>query len=89
VYYGEITNEENRHLPDLTPREWVVITPVIAMAIVMGVFPAFFLAPTAPAIDKLVQRVAQSEGRRIQAPAPAQVLPETTPPTSPEARLVR
>jgi NADH-quinone oxidoreductase subunit M len=89
VYYGEVTNEENRHLPDLTPREWVVITPVIAMAIFMGVFPTFFLAPTAPAIDKLVQRVAQSEGRRVAAPAPARVPAATTPITSPEARLVR
>jgi hypothetical protein len=67
----------------------VVITPVIAMAIVMGVFPTFFLAPTAPAIDKLVQRVAQSEGRRVEVPAPATVLPATTPAASPEARLVR
>ena len=89
VYYGEVTNEENRHLPDLTPREWVVITPVIAMAIFMGVFPTFFLAPTAPAIDKLVQRVGQSEGHRVHAPAPAPALPETTPTPSPEASLVR
>src|SRR5690606_28573529 len=28
VFYGEVTNEHNRALPDLTPREWVVITPV-------------------------------------------------------------
>jgi NADH-quinone oxidoreductase subunit M len=66
VYYGEVTNEENRHLPDLTPREWVVITPVVVMAIVMGLFPTLFLAPTAPAIDKLVQRVSQGQQLNVR-----------------------
>jgi NADH-quinone oxidoreductase subunit M len=88
VYYGEVTNEENRHLPDLTPREWVVITPVIAMAIIMGLFPTYFLAPTAPAVDKLVQRVAQSQGHRVAAPAPPPA-DEAPAATSPVARLVR
>jgi NADH-quinone oxidoreductase subunit M len=67
VYYGEVTNDENRHLPDLTPREWVVITPVVAMAIFMGLFPTFFLAPTAPAIDKLVERVVQTRQVNVDA----------------------
>jgi NADH:ubiquinone oxidoreductase subunit 4 (subunit M) len=66
VYYGELTNEENRHMPDLTPREWVVITPVLAMTIVMGLFPNIFLAPTAPAIDKLVQRVSQGQQMNVE-----------------------
>jgi NADH-quinone oxidoreductase subunit M len=69
VYYGEVTNEENRHLPDLTTREWVVITPVVVMAIVMGLFPTVFLAPTAPAIDKLVQRVSQGRQMHVERPA--------------------
>jgi NADH-quinone oxidoreductase subunit M len=39
VYYGEVTNEENRHLPDLSVREWAVIGPLCAMSILMGVAP--------------------------------------------------
>ena len=70
VYYGEVTNEENKHLPDLTPREWVVIAPVVAMAIVMGLFPTLFLAPTAPAIDKLV-------AARVAGPADERAAPST------------
>jgi NADH-quinone oxidoreductase subunit M len=66
VYYGEVTHEENKHLPDLSPREWVVIAPVVVMAIVMGLFPTLFLAPTAPAIDKLVQGVWQGQQMRAQ-----------------------
>ena len=67
MHDGEVTNDENRHLPDLTPREWVVITPVVAMAILMGLFPTFFLAPTAPAIDKLVERVVQTRQVNVDA----------------------
>jgi hypothetical protein len=44
----------------------VVIAPVVVMAIVMGLFPTLFLAPTAPAIDKLVQGVWQGQQMRAQ-----------------------
>src|SRR6185436_17553629 len=37
VNYGEITNEKNRTLPDLSPREWAILVPTVAMAIIMGV----------------------------------------------------
>jgi hypothetical protein len=46
-----------------------VIAPVVAMAIVMGLFPTLFLAPTAPAIDKLVQRVSQGQQLNVQRPS--------------------
>ena len=39
VNYGPVTNAKNRALPDLTPREWALVVPTIAMAIVMGVLP--------------------------------------------------
>src|SRR5690606_29915677 len=57
VNYGEVTNEKNRKLPDLTPREWLVIGPVVAMAIFMGVFPNVFLKPMAPALERVIERV--------------------------------
>ena len=33
VNYGEVTNDKNRTLPDLMPREWALMVPTIAMAI--------------------------------------------------------
>jgi NADH-quinone oxidoreductase subunit M len=57
VNYGEVTNEKNRRLPDLTVREWFVIGPVVAMAIFMGVFPNVFLKPMAPAVERVIERV--------------------------------
>jgi NADH-quinone oxidoreductase subunit M len=58
VYYGDVTNEKNRTLPDLSIREWLVIGPVVAMAIFMGLAPNVFLLPTAAAVDKVVERLA-------------------------------
>ena len=58
VYYGEVTNEKNRTLPDLSSREWLVIAPVVAMAIFMGLAPNVFLRPTAASVDKVVERLA-------------------------------
>ena len=40
------------------------------MAIVMGLFPTIFLAPTAPAIDKLVQRVSQGQQMNVRRAGP-------------------
>jgi NADH-quinone oxidoreductase subunit M len=73
VNYGPVTNEKNERLPDLTPREWVVIVPIIALAVVMGVFPNIFLRPIEPAVDRMLNQVHQSVPVRIQARAPRAV----------------
>jgi len=57
LFYGPVTNDHNKHLPDLSFREWAVIGPLAAMAIVMGVFPNVFLKPMGPAVDRIVERV--------------------------------
>jgi NADH-quinone oxidoreductase subunit M len=57
VNYGPITNDKNRGLRDLSVREWVVILPVCAMAIFMGVVPGVFLAPMEPAVRKVVEQI--------------------------------
>jgi NADH-quinone oxidoreductase subunit M len=59
VYYGEVTNEHNRHMPDLSFREWAIVGPLAAAAIVMGVVPNVFLKPMEPAVGRIVQRVGQ------------------------------
>jgi NADH-quinone oxidoreductase subunit M len=57
VNYGEVTNGKNRSLPDLLPREWALMVPTIAMAIVMGVVPNLFLRPMEPSVKKTIERV--------------------------------
>jgi NADH-quinone oxidoreductase subunit M len=62
LIFGPIVHEENRALADLTPREVVVIAPVIAMCVVMGLFPGPFLARIEPSVERvhatLMQRMA-------------------------------
>jgi NADH-quinone oxidoreductase subunit M len=57
VNYGPVTNEKNRDLPDLSPREWALMVPTVAMCLFMGVFPNVFLKPMEPSIDRLIERV--------------------------------
>ncbi len=57
VNYGPLTNPKNKGLRDLSPREWVVIAPIAAMCVVMGVFPGIFLRPMEPAVKKAVEYV--------------------------------
>jgi NADH-quinone oxidoreductase subunit M len=71
VNYGPITNEKNATLRDLTPREWALVVPTIAMAILMGVLPAIFLQPMEPAINKVIDRVNGSQPARVRADLPA------------------
>ena len=40
VNYGPVTNDKNQALADLTPREWALVGPIVALAILMGVLPA-------------------------------------------------
>ncbi len=91
VNYGEITNPKNRSLPDLTPREWALMVPTIAMTVVMGVFPNVFIRPMEPSVRRTIERVT---GRSFAA-VPSDRLPrlpirddrETAPRTSVLPRL--
>jgi NADH-quinone oxidoreductase subunit M len=57
VNYGEVTNEKNRNLPDLSAREWALMIPTIALAIFMGIAPGFFLRPIEPAVVRAIERI--------------------------------
>jgi NADH-quinone oxidoreductase subunit M len=74
VNYGPVTNPKNRALPDLSPREWALVVPTIAMAVLMGVVPSVFLRPMEPAVAQVIERVTGTQPARVRlntAPAPA------------------
>jgi NADH-quinone oxidoreductase subunit M len=68
VFFGTIRNEHNKHLPDLSVREGVVLAPMLALIVVMGLMPQPFLAPAKPAVDRLVQRFQAAEQRLGRGP---------------------
>jgi NADH-quinone oxidoreductase subunit M len=68
VNYGPLTNEKNARLVDLRTREWFVIVPIIAMAILMGILPNLFLKPIEPSVQRMLNQVRQgSAPARIEA----------------------
>jgi NADH-quinone oxidoreductase subunit M len=66
VNYGPVTHEENEHLPDLTARERWALWPAVAMTIVMGVAPMWFLKPMEPSVEHLVALVHRNQGQQVK-----------------------
>src|SRR6478735_4554718 len=66
VNYGPVS-EKNATLPDLKPREWAILVPVIAMTVIMGVFPNLFLQPMAPSIERMLAQMRRGTQIRVQA----------------------
>jgi NADH-quinone oxidoreductase subunit M len=78
VNYGTVTNPKNRALRDLSVREWFVIGPVCAVAILMGVAPGLFLRPMEPAVRRVVEHIRgnampMNAEKQSSGPAPARV----------------
>src|SRR5438874_2102372 len=71
VNYGPVTNEKNQALRDLTPREWAVLVPIIAIVILMGVVPNLFLRPIEPAVDRMLRQMHVTVPIRAQAIEPS------------------
>jgi NADH-quinone oxidoreductase subunit M len=67
VNYGTVTNEKNATLPDLRPREWFVMAPIVAAAVLMGVVPNLFLRSIEPSVERLINQFQQSAPARVQA----------------------
>jgi NADH-quinone oxidoreductase subunit M len=70
VFYGTVTNDHNKGLLDLSLREWVILGPLAAAAIGMGVFPNVFLKPMEPAVQRIVDRVQSREPMQVEAVIP-------------------
>jgi NADH-quinone oxidoreductase subunit M len=43
VFWGKITNEDNRHLVDLNARELATLVPLVVLCFVIGIYPKPFL----------------------------------------------
>jgi NADH-quinone oxidoreductase subunit M len=62
VIFGEVTHEENRRLRDLTPHEWAVLVPVVALIVWIGVYPAAFTGKTEATVEALIMQVEAKTG---------------------------
>jgi NADH-quinone oxidoreductase subunit M len=62
VIFGPLTNPENQKLKDLDRREILILAPVVALIIFMGVYPQPFLSRVKPSVDLTLKRVFAVQG---------------------------
>lgn len=57
VFHGEIAHEENRAIPDMRVREYAMLVPLIAMIVLIGVYPKPFLDRIEPSAQRIVNQL--------------------------------
>jgi len=57
VFFNELDREENRQVEDLSPRELTVLTPLLVLMIVLGLFPTPVLNRMEPSVERVLERV--------------------------------
>ena len=55
MFFGEVTNEENRNLPDVNKKELVALLPLVAITIWLGIYPKPVLEPINNSVESIVQ----------------------------------
>jgi len=81
VFFGPLTNPENRGLPDLNRREILYLAPIIALCFWIGLYPAPFFRVLEKPVDYVVAKVNADRSTAVAtAPAPASgaALPAST-----------
>jgi len=66
IFFNKLDNEDNRGVPDLNRREILVISPLLVLMIVLGVFPSPVLERMEPSVRTVLERV--DRGRRAEVP---------------------
>jgi NADH-quinone oxidoreductase subunit M len=54
VFYGEITNDKNKSLPDCSALEKLILTTVVIVILGMGIYPQPFLRRMDPSVDAIL-----------------------------------
>ena len=73
VFHGPVEIEENRHVRDINLREGLAIVPLVAVIVLIGVWPKPFLERMEPALQRVRARVVQGAAN-----PPASALPTQT-----------
>ena len=55
IFFGQVTNEKNRNLPDVNARELVALIPLVIITIWLGIYPKPLLTPINNSVESIVQ----------------------------------
>ena len=73
VIFGPLSRPENQKLQDIGAREIVILVPILALIVFMGVYPRPFLSRMKPSVDLVLQRI-EAKGNRQQAIGESDIL---------------
>ena len=76
VFFGEVTHEKNRALPDATAREKLILVTMSVLMLWMGVGSAFFTHRTAAASQMVIDQVEPQRPYEAAAPAALPAAPK-------------
>jgi NADH-quinone oxidoreductase subunit M len=65
VFFGPVTKEENRNVPDMAWNEIAAIVPLVILMVWIGVYPRTFLEPMAPSVQRIIRIVQNDEKARV------------------------
>ena len=65
VFFGKVTHDANKSLPDLDLRERIALVPAAALALVMGVAPLIWLNAISPAVQATLANFPQEVSRLV------------------------
>ncbi|NPA60253.1 MAG: NADH-quinone oxidoreductase subunit M [Epsilonproteobacteria bacterium] len=55
MFFGEVTNEKNKNLPDVNKRELIALIPLVMLTVWLGIYPKPLLAPINNSVETVVQ----------------------------------
>ena len=73
VFHGPVTKSENRMLPDVSLREAVMLAPILALILFIGVYPKPFIERIEPSARKVVDQLDGGGQRDVPVPPPSEV----------------
>ena len=62
MFFGPLSNNANRSLPDLTVRETIALAPAVVLIFVIGLFPSLFLEQSSQSVSAVIEQY--RDGRR-------------------------
>jgi NADH-quinone oxidoreductase subunit M len=65
VFFGPITKEENRNVPDIAWNEVAALVPLIVLMVWIGVYPNAFLRKMTPSVKQLLASVKSEDRGRV------------------------
>jgi NADH-quinone oxidoreductase subunit M len=71
VVFGELVKSDVKAMKDVDGREVAIFLPMIALVFWMGIYPSSFTSPMAPALAKVLERVAPARQALLESRAPA------------------